>query len=142
MYFPNISAFDIFDSDDVSGQEVVGTEDVSHVTAWVGGGVPSLILIVLVFLVLVKQNMDRFLQLFGQASQLLNRFMDLFVCNHENGDQDVEVVPAVPPTAVVVVPRNLSDSERIAMRPCPNGGQWIWWDNFFSFIFFHSSPYF
>ena len=125
MFFPNISSFDIFDSDDHSGQGVPGTEDGTYVTAWVGGGVPSFILIVIVFMVLVKQNMDRLLQLFGYASQLLNRLIDLFVCHHESGNQDVEDVPAVPLAAVVAVPPNLSDSERIAMRPCPNGGQWI-----------------
>ena len=124
MFFPNISSFDVFDSPALPDQESVVTEAGPLVTVWIGVGCPILMLVITI-LVLVRQNMIRVLQLCESVTQLLDRFMHLFDCIRDAMTRHVVDAPAEPPAAELVLPRNLSDSERIAMQPCARGGQWI-----------------
>ena len=124
MYFPNISSFDIFDFPTSSDQGSVEADSGHLVTVWVSVGCPILALVITI-LVLIRQYMARVIQLCDTIAQLLDRFMHLFDCIHDLIAPPVVVAPASPPAADVALPRNLSDSERIAMQPCAGGGQWI-----------------
>ena len=123
-FFPSESAFDFLDTTTPSGQGSVGGDVGPNVTVWAGAGASTL-LIVITMLILIKQNLDRVIQLCTHCSELCDRAQTML--NHlkrmvtvRNGD-----APAVPLAAVVVQPRNLTDSELVAMRPPANGGQWI-----------------
>ena len=118
----NISAFDIFDAPAPSGQGGDGVEGGNGFAVWVGAGVPSAVLVITI-LILIRQNLDRFLQLCGYVTKLYvvllaDSLKNWTTWRREHPQADV-------PTVVVAVPRNLTDSEMMAMRPPAHGGQWI-----------------
>ena len=127
MLFPNISSFDFFEvAPTVSGQDSVGGgESPLSLTVWLAGvGLPALVLVVLV-LVLVLQNLDRVLALCDRFTQLWDRFMALVDRIRHWRTNPAEAPPAAPQMVVIELPRNLSDSERIALGPCAPGTQWV-----------------
>ena len=124
MNFPSDSAFDVFDATTPSGQGGDGGEVGTHVTVWAGAGASSL-LIVITLLILIKQNLDRIIQLCSHCSELCDRFQALFDHLKRLITQRNLAAPADPLAAVVTVPRNLTDSELMAMHPPANGGHWI-----------------
>ena len=120
----NISAFDIFSAPAPSGQGGDGAEGSSDLTVWVGAGVPSAVLVVTV-LILLRQNLDRVLQLCAQCTKLYDSAVSLADSLKTWTTRRRERPQADVPTVVVAVPRNLTDSEMMAMRPPAHGRQWI-----------------
>ena len=120
----NISAFDIFNAPAPSGQGGDGVEVGHDFAVWVGAGVPSAVLVITI-LILIRQNFDRVIQLCGQTAQLCDS-VTLLVDNIRKWmTRRRESPQADTPTVVVCLPRNLTDSEMLAMRPPAHGGQWI-----------------
>ena len=124
MNFPSDSAFDVFETTTPSGQGGVGDEIGANVTVWAGAGASTL-LIVITLLILIKQNLDRVIQLCTHCSELCDRVQTLFISFKQLITRRDVAASAGPLTAVVTVPRNLTDSELVAMRPPANGGHWI-----------------
>ena len=124
MNFPSYSAFDVFETSTPSGQGSVGDEIGANVTVWAGAGASTL-LIVITLLILIKQNLDRVIQLCTHCSELCDRVQALFISFKQLITRRDVAASAGPLTAVVTVPRNLTDSELVAMRPPANGGHWI-----------------
>ena len=127
MFFPNISSFDFFEVATIGpGQVDVGGGDAAiNLWVWLAGvGLPSLIVVILL-LVLIRQNLDRVLALCDRFTQLWDRFLALLDCIKQWRATPAEEPPAAPQVVVVELPRNLSDSERIALGPCAPGTQWV-----------------
>ena len=123
MFF-NISLFDSPDVPAAPGQgdvdDVVGP-DVARIVGICGPSVLCLIMI----LMLIKQNLDRIVALFGALNQCLDRFVALFDHLKEFFRGRTVVAVADPPCDTVSRPRNLTDSEIIDMRHARPGERWI-----------------
>ena len=108
MNFPSDSAFDSFDTTTPSSQGGDGGEVGTHVTVWASAGASTL-LIAITLLILIKQNLDRLIQLCSHCSELCDRFQALFDHLKQLITQRNVAAPAYPLAAVVTVPRNLTD---------------------------------
>ena len=124
MNFPSETAFDFFDTTTPSSQESGGGDVGPNVTVWAGAGASSL-LIAITLLILIKQNLDRVIQLCTHCTEVCDRFHTLLINLKRMMTRDNVDAPAFPLAAVVTVPRNLTDSELMAMRPSANGETWI-----------------
>ena len=122
--FPNISLFDSLDTTSAPGQGVSSDDVGLDVPKVVGISVPTGLCLIIA-LILVKQNLDRIIELIGQLNQLCDWFRVLFDTIRGLIRVDPEVTHADPPEVVTVAPRNLTDSQMIEMRCHPSNEQWI-----------------
>ena len=115
----NISAFDAVDCGDKSDQFVDSADD-----SWkigVAAGAPLFVLLI-VMLVLVRQNLEAMTQLVDSFDRLLNRLRSCLASAHDE-EVDIELgLPQQLPSAGV--PRNLCDDE-ILRRETRAAQVWI-----------------
>ena len=122
--FPNISLFDTLEATVASGQGDGSPESGLDVGLTVGISVPSCLCLITI-LILIKQNLAYLVELAGRLSHLGHLVRELFDRIRDLIRNRPEVVDAELPSVVVAVPRNLTDSEVIAMRCSRPGEQWI-----------------
>ena len=114
----NVSIFDAVDCGGISDQDA-GSAD-----SWkigVAAGAPLFVLLI-VTLVLVRQNLEALRQLVDSVDRLLKRFRSCFT-SVRDGEVDIELgLPQPLPSAGI--PRNLSDDE-ILRRDARAAQVWI-----------------